>query len=44
MSDYVRLAVEGGIATIRIDKPKMNPLNAEIQDAIAAFALSLIHI
>ena len=38
MSEYVRLEVEGGIATIRVDKPKMNPLNAEIQDAIAAYA------
>lgn len=38
MSDFVRLEVTDGIATIRVDKPKMNPLNAEIQDAIGAYA------
>lgn len=35
MSDYVRFEVADGIGTIRVDKPKMNPLDAEIQDAIA---------
>lgn len=38
MSDFVRLEVEDGIATIRIDRPKMNPLDASIQDAIGAYA------
>ncbi len=38
MSEFVRLEVADGIATIRIDKPKMNPLDASIQDAIAAYA------
>ncbi|MEP7159618.1 MAG: enoyl-CoA hydratase-related protein [Dermatophilaceae bacterium] len=37
-SEYVRLEVADGIGTIRVDRPKMNPLNGEIQDAIAAFA------
>lgn len=38
MSEFVRLEVADGIATIRIDKPKMNPLDASIQDAIGAYA------
>jgi enoyl-CoA hydratase/carnithine racemase len=39
MSDFVRLEVEGGIATIRLDRPPMNALNFEIQDALPAAAL-----
>ena len=31
MSDLVRLEVEDGIGTIRLDRPPMNALNAEIQ-------------
>lgn len=38
MSDFVRLEVEGGIGTIRMDRPPMNALNAEIQDALHAAA------
>jgi len=38
MSDFVRLEVEGGIGTIRLDRPPMNALNAEIQDALHAAA------
>ncbi|MBK7721511.1 MAG: enoyl-CoA hydratase/isomerase family protein [Austwickia sp.] len=34
MSDFVRLEVEDGIGTIRLDRPKMNALNIEIQDAL----------
>jgi enoyl-CoA hydratase/carnithine racemase len=34
MSDFVRLEVEGGIGTIRLDRPPMNALNAEMQDAL----------
>jgi len=36
MSDLVRVEVEGGIATIRLDRPPMNALNAEIQRALVA--------
>ncbi len=36
MSDLVRVEVEGGIATIRLDRPPMNALNAEIQQALVA--------
>ena len=38
MSEFVRLEVEGGIGTIRLDRPKMNALNFEIQDALIAVA------
>jgi enoyl-CoA hydratase/carnithine racemase len=38
MSDQVRLEVADGVATLRIDRPKMNALNAEIQAAIGAAA------
>jgi enoyl-CoA hydratase/carnithine racemase len=39
MSELVRLEVEGGIGTIRLDRPPMNALNFEIQDALPAAAL-----
>ena len=39
MSDFVRLEVEAGVATIRLDRPPMNALNFEIQDALPAAAL-----
>jgi enoyl-CoA hydratase/carnithine racemase len=35
---FVRLEVEGGIGTIRLDRPKMNVLNAAMQDQISAAA------
>jgi enoyl-CoA hydratase/carnithine racemase len=38
MSDSVRVEVDGGIATIRLDRPPMNALNAEVQAALAAAA------
>ena len=36
MSDLVRLEVEDGIGTIRLDRPPMNALNAEIQRGLIA--------
>jgi len=39
MSEFVRLEVEGGIGTIRLDRPPMNALNAEIQDALHVAAV-----
>ena len=39
MSDYVRLEVEGGIGTIRMDRPPMNAINVEVQDALHVAAL-----
>ena len=41
MSDTVSVEVEGGIATIRLDRPPMNALNAEVQAALAAAALEV---
>lgn len=34
MGEFVRLEVEGGIGTIRLDRPKMNALNAAVQEEI----------
>jgi enoyl-CoA hydratase len=34
----VRLEVDGGIATIRLDRPPMNALNAEVQEGLRAAA------
>ncbi len=36
MTDLVRLDVDGGIGTIRLDRPPMNALNAEIQVGLIA--------
>jgi enoyl-CoA hydratase/carnithine racemase len=38
MGEFVRLEVADGIATIRLDRPKMNALNAQVQEEIAAAA------
>jgi len=38
MTDAVRVEVEAGIATIRVDRPPMNPLDIAVQDAIGAAA------
>lgn len=35
---FVRLEVADGVATIRVDRPKVNALNASIQEAIGAAA------
>src|SRR5688572_1733450 len=36
VSELVRVERDGGIATIRLDRPPMNALNAEIQQALGA--------
>ena len=38
MGEFVRLEVDSGIGTIRLDRPKMNALNAQVQDEIAVAA------
>jgi enoyl-CoA hydratase/carnithine racemase len=38
MGEFVRLEVEGGVATIRLDRPKMNALNAAMQEELRAAA------
>ena len=37
-SPFVRLQVEDGVGTIRIDRPKMNALDAQVQEEIRAAA------
>jgi enoyl-CoA hydratase/carnithine racemase len=38
MAEHVRLEVEDGVGTIRIDRPKMNALDAQVQEEIRAAA------
>jgi enoyl-CoA hydratase/carnithine racemase len=38
MSDFVRVEVSEGIATVRVDRPNMNPLDIEVQDALGEAA------
>jgi enoyl-CoA hydratase/carnithine racemase len=38
MGDFVRVETEAGIATIRLDRPKMNALNGQVQQEIGAAA------
>ncbi|MGZ4494974.1 MAG: enoyl-CoA hydratase/isomerase family protein [Nocardioides sp.] len=39
MGEFVRLEVEDGVGTIRIDRPKMNALNVQVQEEIRAAAI-----
>ena len=39
MGEFVRLEVEGSVGTIRLDRPTMNALNAQVQDEIRACAI-----
>ncbi|MEP7090962.1 MAG: enoyl-CoA hydratase-related protein [Nocardioidaceae bacterium] len=39
MAEFVRLEVEDGVGTIRIDRPKMNALDRQVQEEIRAAAL-----
>jgi enoyl-CoA hydratase/carnithine racemase len=38
MADFVRLEVDDGVGTIRVDRPKMNALNVAVQEEIRAAA------
>ncbi len=38
MAEFVSLEVEDGVGTIRIDRPKMNALNVQVQEEIRAAA------
>ena len=40
MGEFVRVERDGAIATIRLDRPPMNALNAQVQDEIAAAAVA----
>lgn len=37
-SGFVRVEIDSSIATIRVDRPKMNPLSIEVQDALGEAA------
>ena len=39
MSEFVRLEVADGVGTIRVDRPKMNALNEQVQEEIRAAAV-----
>jgi enoyl-CoA hydratase len=39
MADYVTLEVDGAIGTIRLDRPKMNALNGQVQQELRAAAI-----
>jgi len=39
VGEFVRLEVDGGIGTIRLDRPPMNALNAQVQEEIRAAAV-----
>ena len=41
MGEFVRVEVAEQIATIRLDRPKMNALNAQVQDEIEAAAVQV---
>ena len=38
MGEFVRLEVDAGVGTIRLDRPKMNALNVQVQEEIRAAA------
>jgi enoyl-CoA hydratase/carnithine racemase len=38
VSEFVRVQTEGAVGTIRLDRPPMNALNAQVQDELAAAA------
>ena len=35
MAEFVSLEIEAGVATLRLDRPKMNALNQQVQDHAA---------
>ncbi len=40
MGEFVKLEINGGIGTIRLDRPPMNPLNTQVQEELRAAAHS----
>ena len=42
MGEFVNLTVSDGVGTIRLDRPKMNALNVQVQEEIRAAALEAI--
>ncbi len=42
MGEFVRVEVEDGVATIRLDRPKMNALNVQVQEEIRSAAAECV--
>jgi enoyl-CoA hydratase/carnithine racemase len=43
MGEFVRLEVADGVGTLRLDRPKMNALNVQVQEEIRAAAAEATH-
>lgn len=41
MGEFVRLEVDGGVGTIRLDRPKMNAINAQLRAELGEVALEV---
>ena len=44
MSEYgqwIKVTIEDGIATIRLDRPKMNPIDADVQESLGRAAADI---
>jgi enoyl-CoA hydratase/carnithine racemase len=41
MGEFVRVERDGGVATIRLDRPKMNALNSQVQEEIRAASIEV---
>jgi enoyl-CoA hydratase/carnithine racemase len=41
VSDFVRLDVDAGVGTLRLDRPPVNALSVEVQDALRALAYEI---
>ena len=42
MSEFVRLEVDGGVGTIRLDRPKMNAISVAVQEELSAVAAEVV--
>ncbi len=42
MSEFVRLEVDGGVGTIRLDRPKMNAISVAVQEELATVAAEVV--
>ena len=42
MSEFVRLEVDGGVGTIRLDRPKMNAISVAVQEELSAVAEEVV--
>ena len=42
MSEFVRLEVDGGVGTIRLDRPKMNAISVAVQEELSAVVSEVV--